>query len=339
MGAGLFLLTSVDATKNDTTTANNTTTIPCDEYYNEQVGIALFIFLITISFLVILFMSLRFSDKENRTLSVYLWFMWSRKNWLAVVYLHLCGQCSNCCFFVGMYPVIRRIVNEAAETIDCTNTDMNTSATRVLFCSLLAFCLYRYSICFIMNVATRDTKIVTNHFIFPEYGLFRAAWVNFKLNRTEVTYPQEWVQSIGTLWGSFPLLIIQLYFGIAIYKFETSIIISILLSILALMYECRTSAKYWSKFGNPTHNNRDGTNNLNTIWYYFMFRVFDISHRVFVIVVSLCVLGSTTVLYGAFAEFSVACFATGLTNELSNRYLLYQTCFQQFLCFFYDLIA
>ena len=159
-----------------------------------------------------------------------------------------------------------------------------------------------------MKSTTRDRSLITRQFLCPIYGLFRSAMVNLKLDCFDTSYPQEWIQSMATLWVSFPILIIQFYFAIEIHKFETSIITSIIFSILTLIYECHLSCKYWLKFSSC---------NDDRYWYYFLFRIYDMSHRVLVIVVSLCTLGVIVVLIGGYVDFFVACIVTDLTDELS----------------------
>ena len=225
-------------------------------------------------------------------------------------------QSSDIGFIFGMYDLMLK------EMKNHNNDCQNINAFYLFLLSLFFFLFYRLTSAIMVFIGTRNIWYSIGQFLF-EYMLYRAVYVNYRLKCKSPSSPQQWIQNMESMLEAFPQLIVQMYYTIQIEELEGFVMISIAFSMLSMVNKAVSEDK--SLFRKDTWMNWQDAK-----WTYkrmpcvnskyllrLLFRIFDISHRVLIIVIVWYQFGGAILSIIAGVEFFILFLVVWETKELS----------------------
>ena len=204
----------------------------------------------------------------------------SKKKCFFPVIANIFDQSSDIGFIFGMYGLM------IDKSDHCQNININP--VYLFLFSLYFLLFYRTTSAIMVFIGTRNIWYSIGQFLF-EYMLYRAIYVNYRLKCESPSSPQQWIQNMESMLEAFPQLIIQMYYTIKINKMEWFVMISIAFSMLSMVNkavsEDRALFSEYSNFQDAkwTYKRFPCVN----VYYLtrLLFRMFDIFHRVLIIVI------------------------------------------------------
>ena len=250
----------------------------------------------------------------------------SKKTCFFPVIANIFDQSSDIGFIFGMYA----LMNDEQNGNDCENVN----ATYLFSLSLFFFLFYRITSAVMVFIETRNIWYSIGQLLF-EYMLYRSMYVNYRLKCVNPSSPQQWLQNMESMLEAFPQLILQMFYMIQIEQLQGFVIFSIAFSMLSMVNKAVSEdkplfkASKWRDAGwkikkfpcaNPLYLLR------------VFFRVFDVSHRVLVIVIIWYEFGGEILFVTAGIEFLILLVIVVKTKELSPSRSIYMVSALCFVC-------
>lgn len=198
-----------------------------------------------------------------------------------------------------------------------------------LFCLSLFFLLfYRITSATMVFIGTRNIWYSIGQFLF-EYMLYRAIYVNYRLKCVKPSSPQKWLQNMESMLEAFPQLVLQMFYTIQINGLQWFVMISIAFSMLSMVSKAVSEDK--ALFKDENWDNAEWTCEelpcVNPLYFIrLFFGIFDISHRVLIIVIVWYEFGGRILFIIAVIAFLILFWIVWKTRELSCLFLLLFLC-------------
>ena len=211
--------------------------------------------------------------------------IWQKKKCFLPIIANIFDQSSD----IGVIIALYTLSMQEKERQDCEYVN----AFYLFLSSLTFFVFYRIISSVAVFIGTKNIMFAIGQFLF-EFMLYRAVWVNYILKCNEPCSPQKWIQNMESMLEAFPQLIIQMYFLVQTStttndtgsEIQFFVIFSIAFSMLSMTNKAVSEDKVlfdeqwkhpkwshkWPFIKNPKYSVR------------LMFRIFDISTRVTVVV-------------------------------------------------------
>ena len=196
--------------------------------------------------------------------------------------------------------------------------------------SLFFFLFYRITSAIMVFVGTNNIWYSIGQFSF-EYMLYRSIYVNYRLKCKTPSSPQQLIQNMESMVEAFPQLILQMFYMIQIGELEGFVMISVVFSMLSMVNKAVSEDKTLFK----KESYFLGTSTVDLNWKdakwtckrfpcvnpkyltRLLFRIFDISHRVLIIVIVWYQFGGLIIFIVAAIEFFVLFLIVFKTKEFS----------------------
>ena len=231
-------------------------------------------------------------------------------------------QSSDIGFIVGMGQLMMKERENGSDYCE------NVNALYLFSLSLFFFLFYRITSGIMVFIGTRNIWYALGQLLF-EYMLYRAIYVNYRLKCHQPSSGQRWIQNMESMLEAFPQLIIQMFYMIQIGQMEGFVMLSIAFSMLSMVNKAVSEDKGLFHTRILTHANVV-INWQDAKWTHerfpcvnpkyllrLLFRIFDISHRVLIIVIVWYEFGGKILFIVAVIEFFVLFLIVFKTKEFS----------------------
>ena len=186
--------------------------------------------------------------------------------------------------------------------------------TILFILSLTFFLFYRLITGIVVYYNTQNIWFAIGQILF-EYMFYRAIWVNYIMKCKTPCDPQTWLQNMEGLLEAFPQAIMQIFYSIQTGTFEGFVIFSIIFSLLSM------TTKAICEDVHILHQNC-----IDDVLCPFicdiLFRVFDVTGRVLMIVVVWAQLGGLIAVIVFGIELLLLIVVSIATRELSSTYFI-----------------
>ena len=197
----------------------------------------------------------------------------------------------------------------------------------LFYLSLFCFLFYRITSAIMVLIGTNNIWYSIGQFVF-EYMLYRSIYVNYRLKCKKPSSGQQCIQNMESMLEAFPQLILQMFYMIQTGQLEWFVMVSIVFSMLSMVNKAVSEDK--ALFGDLDWRDAKWTCkslrfpcvNLKYL-LRLLFRIFDISHRVLIIVIVWYEFGSLTLFIVIMIEFVFLLFIVFQTKEFSGCVLLF----------------
>ena len=216
-----------------------------------------------------------------------------------------------------MYGLMIKEINDGSDYCP------NINALYLFLLSLFYFLFYRITSAIMVVIGTRNIYYAIGQFLF-EYMLYRSIYVNYRLECTTPSSPQQWIQNMESMLEAFPQLIIQMFYVIQIGDLEPFVIISIVFSMLSMVNKTVSEDKalftkhdVFDNWQDPQWNRKKLPCVNPKYLIRLLFRIFDISHRVLIIVIVWYEFGGLILFVIVLIEFLILFLIVFKTKEFS----------------------
>ena len=244
----------------------------------------------------------------------------SKKKCFFPLIANIFDQSSDIGFIFGMYGLMSKEMNKG------NNYCENINATYLFSLSLFFFLFYRITSSVMVFIGTKNICYAIGQFLF-EYMLYRSIYVNYRLKCKEPNSGQLWIQNMEAMFEAFPQLVLQMYYMIQTDQLEWFVIISIIFSMLSMVNKTVSEDKglFWRGIDGNWQDAEWTCKRLpcvNSLYLLrLLFRVFDISHRVLIIVIVWYEFGGEILFIVAASEFCVLLLIVFITKEFSFLFI------------------
>ena len=230
-------------------------------------------------------------------------------------------QSSDIGFIFGMYELMMK------ESEYGSDHCKNISALYLFSFSLFFFLFYRITSATMVFIGTKNIYYTIGQFLF-EYMLYRSIYVNYRLKCKRPSSGQQWIQNMESMLEAFPQLILQMSYMIQTNQLEWFVMISIAFSMLSMVNKGVSEDKALFRNDEYYGNWQDAEwTNLNLKYLFrLLFRVFDISHRVLIIVIVWYESGGLILFILTSVELFILSLIVFKTKEFSFCFLSFFLC-------------
>lgn len=245
--------------------------------------------------------------------------MLSKKKCFFPIVGNIFDQASDLGFICGLFTLV---LYQSTKDSDCSRNELN--AFYLFLTSLTFFLLYRIVSGILVLLGTKNFKFAIGQF-FVEYMLYRAVWVNYKMKCNEPCSAQRWLQNMEAMLEAFPQMVLQIYFLIITDAFQGFVIFSITFSMISMVNKAVSEDKplfnkkirfYEKEFQEAQWKCKARFVNPRYIFRLF-FRIFDISSRMILIVLSWIEIGGIFVIIVGSIEFVFLITVAIIAHEFS----------------------
>ena len=254
----------------------------------------------------------------------------SKKKCFFPIIANIFDQSSDIGFVFGMYDLMMKEMDNGSDYCK------NINGLYLFLLSLFFFLFYRITSGIMVFIGTRNICYAIGQFLF-EFMLYRSIYVNYRLKCVNPSSGQQWIQNMESMLEAFPQLIIQMFYMIQIGQMEGFVMLSIAFSMLSMVNKAVSEDKAMFK-QQPT----SGIEQFQAVfsklafhwqeaeWTYkrfpcvnpkyilrVLFRIFDISHRVLIIVIIWYQFGGEILFIIAVVEFLLLFLIVFKTNKFS----------------------
>ena len=232
--------------------------------------------------------------------------LWSKKKCFFPFVANIFDQSSDIGVIISLYLLQQ---DELEYDHDCAGIN----ASYLFYLSIMFFLLYRIVSGISVYFGTKNIYFSLGQFLC-EFMIYRAIWVNYVLQCDEPCSPQRWLQNMEAMLEAFPQLIIQMFFLIQTTDVDSNtigaqlfILFSIIISLLSLTNKAVSEDK--PLFNSPQWQQAKWKCKPPFIkknpqyLIRVLFRIFDVSSRVIIIVLVWSVLGGTILAIIGVTEF------------------------------------
>ena len=242
---------------------------------------------------------LKFSSKEA----------WNKKRCYVPFVTHIIDQATDIAVILRFYQIYKF---ENENNYDCPKIN----GGYLFWLSVAAFCTYRIISCIWIYNITNGRKIDTLSQLF-DLKLYHALYINFVLNKQVPSNPQRYLQILEAALESFPQCVIQLYYLVKVgfdnYDGDSAngiIIVSLIFSIFNISSKMVSEDKVF--FDKKYHSLNfilgcRAKNQISCVNLLYVFRLclrlFDLVHRLLLILLTWLILGGPIVFIYLSFEF------------------------------------
>eukprot|EP01083_Nonionella_stella_P106237 306279_1 len=191
------------------------------------------------------------------------------------------------------------VIVQFGEIASVTNKkDCGVNMYWLLGLSIFALIFYRTLSAFLIYQSTKSlTRAIVQ---WLDFELFRALYINYLCDKTEPCSPQRWITSLEAVFEATPQALIQTIFLVKSGSFENNqiVVVSLVFSLWSIVSKIVSDDRIMSisEAKYAAYKWRQSTNCRCVSWSFiarYIWRVFDVSSRIFISSLFWLVLGGT----------------------------------------------